>query len=190
MVAAPNSAFPVKMFKLLAESTCAEELLSTPSCVVSDPWSENFLMRHRADLTGESATAKLRAIALVVPLDISSVEASHGRVRRRLVSASNNTNLQELAQANCEWVLAEARRRSMDVRRQVGAQACKAKVRRKDRPKKRKKGVAKEGAAPKAPRSGGACRAFFRRNLGKGKTMKQLHEEYKGMTEEQKKEAG
>jgi hypothetical protein len=190
LVAAENQRFPIRMFKLLANTACREELSSTPECML-DAWSKAFIHEHRADLGSEEALAKLDSLASIVPLDVASVEAAHGRVRRRLFSSSHSTDLQEMPQCNAEWVCAEARRRTLDLSRHSGTQTytSKPRVRVQQKPKASRRGRAKGGKAHKA-KGGGQCRAFMSLGVNSGKKFAQLHREYAGLSAVEKESMG
>jgi len=131
--------------------------------------------------------AKLDSLASIVPLDVASVEAAHGRVRRRLLNSSHSTDLQEMPQCNAEWVCAETRRRHLDLSRYRGSLAftSKPRVRVQQKPKVSHGVRALHGKAHKA-KGGGQCRAFMSLSENSGKTFAQLHREYARLTTDEK----
>lgn len=182
LLVADNRAFPIQMFRLLHDPMSATAIAATPPCML-DSWSSDFLSQHKEDLTSELALHKLRQIAMSAPTDIASVETAHSRVRRRLLAASHSTNRQNQTACNADWVIAEARRRDQDLLRQDGRRRYGGKVRARRAAVKAKAKSRKKATRVCKSKSGGRCRAFLSKNLGKGRSMAELHREFKKLSQ-------
>lgn len=103
---------PVKLFGMLADHRVASEVLQLKPCML-DPWAAGFVKQHAEDpdggLLSPIALAKLRLIASLAKVDISTIEAKHAAIRRRVV-ARYHTHPEPLAEVSGEWVC--SRRRS------------------------------------------------------------------------------
>ena len=93
--------YPIRLFKLLLSDT-SDVLDDTPPCMF-DPWSLDFVTRHRGKPGGcssEEALAELRLHASLIVMDISAIEATHASIRRRLNIRGVQTHAESLEEVS------------------------------------------------------------------------------------------
>ena len=93
--------YPIRLFKLLLSDT-SDVLDDTPPCMF-DPWSLDFVTRHRGTPGGcssEEALAELRLHASLIVMDISAIEATHASIRRRLNIRGVQTHAESLEEVS------------------------------------------------------------------------------------------
>jgi hypothetical protein len=103
-----------KVFSLLDTIDVIPALLAIPECM-QDQFAKHVLATHRQDMSSDLLRHKLACAACLVRLDIANIEIGHGRLRRRILNASNNTWRSLLDNASASWVLQEFERRRRDV---------------------------------------------------------------------------
>ena len=97
--------FPLRLFLLLVDASMAEELLAEAEkpCLL-DEFSQAFIARFKdVGLGSAEALASLRAIALVLRLDISDLESLHASLRR-LLKATPQTKVMDERVLSAMWV--------------------------------------------------------------------------------------
>ena len=103
----PHKKFPVRLFALLEDQSLAAEFSKVPDCLL-DPTSKALRDAH-PDLSGEEFMHKLALLAMLLPVDIATLEAKHASIRRMLVVKSAQTHQMSFGHLAAEWVFLQMR---------------------------------------------------------------------------------
>ena len=196
LLAHVHEGFPWALFRLLDDESIADTLLGkarTSPCLL-DSFTKAFMEWFPGDML-KSADARLMLLVIVssMKIDIAHVEVGHGRVRRRVVAASNNTHTQMLEAAGAAWVFGENRRREAEARKLSGQQAFAAKSsRQKQRHKaapsssRRLSTGRADNATQRTRRGGGAWRAFVSAHIHNDSDFASLGRKYRQLSDVEK----
>lgn len=103
-----HAKYPLRLFRLLEQGESAvADIEGAPPCLF-DSWSAAFIERHAGTpggLTSATALAELRVHALLLRIDISTIECTHASIRRRLHSKGVQTHCEDLQELSAEHVL-------------------------------------------------------------------------------------
>lgn len=108
-----HQAFPFRLFRLLRHPEELDAVKSSLPCMQC-PFTQKFLERYGQSLGSVECRASLHVLSVLAVLDIAAVEVGHGRIRRRLIAASNNNWRQHVVDTSSDFVLRDLHRRDQD----------------------------------------------------------------------------
>ena len=183
LLACSHRRYPTKLFRLLVmtDISIVDEVRTDPDCL-KDPWSIRFLSSFPNPRCDE-ALAVLSFLAELIKCDIAAIECRHAAIRRWVHSRGLQAHSVDLEDLSSEWVCQRARIAAAATTRSAASRGQAEGRATPQRAKRKRRG------------GGGACRAFFSRQLRARKLhVKQpgvaalLHAEYRALTEEARRE--
>lgn len=186
-IAKLHRACPIQTLRILDDPSLIDVFRALPECM-QDGWTHGLL---REGVDNDTILAHLDTLASLCPLDISSVEVGHGRVRRRVMAASHHGRLQEVDLASAAWVLSESKRRKQEVAylRGKGAGSKQSGASTSGCGRGPLLPIGAQQTKPKTG-GGGPCRAYMATLAGQNLSLREMHESYKELTEEDKQRLG
>ena len=164
LLATRHQRFPFRVFLLLLDPAKAQELLQTPDCLL-DGWTKTLKGLY-PDFSGEEFQQVLYTVALLLRVDISSVESRHASIRRLLTARSVQTHPMGFADLSAQWVFQQHRTQQAAEQPKKKAEAKQGDRRsengRQQKARAVKKTTTTKRGKPRKPGFGGAWRAWVR----------------------------
>jgi len=107
-----HSRYPMKMSRLLCDSSIEGEILRDPDCLL-DEWSREFRRKYQGSpngLRGSESIAVLRLHCRVGKTNIKGIEARHASIRRHLMAKGVQTWAQDFEECAAEFLCQQARK--------------------------------------------------------------------------------
>lgn len=103
----PHRKCPYQTFRILRDPLFAKTIGNLPRCLLGE-WTK-ALMAQDPSLEGPEVLEVMRAVASVVRVDISHIEARHASIRRMLTVKSVQTHPFSFEELSAQWVLQQHR---------------------------------------------------------------------------------
>jgi hypothetical protein len=100
---------PFVVFLALVDPAQVPAIEAIPECR-RGAWAKSFLASHKGTLDGENAQLELLLLALVIAVDIGTIESLHATIRRIIHGRSLQTNAISLDDLDSEWLLQRHRK--------------------------------------------------------------------------------
>ena len=163
-----HKGYPLRLFLLLDDVGFAEQIKADPPCMYGQ-WVKHMIDYHTEEggvVQWGALRTELLAIAMIMELEMASVEAHHASIRKVAKIKSTQTHTEHIQDASAEWIM----RRFQALDPQQRKKRRRAKKERRTKKKKRtasdaKPGgqrVASKGRARQRGGGGGSWRAFIR----------------------------